>query len=269
MRPLAKVALVGAGPGDADLITLRGMRYLQEADVILADALIDPAFRSMVHDVTWIDVGKRGFKVRCAQKEIDRQLVLFAQCGLRVVRLKGGDPSLFARGEEEIAALKAAKIEFEIVPGVSSALASAAFTQRPLTRRGKGRSVTFQTAVFQEANQDNNEPSVTSQFGGHSVGNHSDSLVLYMVGQQIAKIASNLVAQGWAKDTPVLLVSNAGAANQVSSDGELHALAGMALAHLGLPTVLTVGVAASKVEPHAVALTQTAINSSSVALNGF
>jgi uroporphyrin-III C-methyltransferase len=242
MRPLAKVALVGAGPGDADLITLRGMRYLQEADVILADALIDPAFRSMVGEVTWIDVGKRGFKASCAQTDIDRQLVLFAQCGMRVVRLKGGDPSLFARGEEEIAALKTANIEFEIVPGVSAALAAAAFTQRPLTRRGAGRSVTIQTAVYKE----NEQAMVASQFAGKS-NLHADSLVLYMVGQQIAVVADHLTAQGWPGDTPVLLVSNAGTVNQTSSDGVLHNLAQLAPAHSGMPTVLTIGVAAKVV----------------------
>jgi uroporphyrin-III C-methyltransferase len=248
MRPLLKVALVGAGPGDADLITLRGMRYLQEADVVLADALIDPAFRRLVGGVTWIDVGKRGFNTRdgkpnCPQHQITSQLVLYARCGLRVIRLKGGDPSLFARGEEEIAALKAARIEFEVVPGVSAALAAAAATQRPLTRRARGRSVTLQTAVFDEQGQ----PTLATTFGGVNPQDHSDSLVLYMVGQQIEKTATYLVAQGWAKDTPVVLVSNAGSDRQVVSEGTLISLNQLACRHHGQPTVLTLGVAATPV----------------------
>ncbi len=247
MKPLAQVALVGAGTGDADLITVRGLRYLQAAQVVLADALIDPAFKPLASQANWIDVGKRGFKQSCAQDDICRQLVLFAQCGLRVIRLKGGDPSLFARGEEEIALLKAARIEFEIVPGVSAAFAAAAASQRPLTRRGIGRSVTLQTAVFNRAGQ----ALVAKEF---PVGQQADSLVLYMVGQQVASIAQALKQQGWASDTAVLLVSNAGTSRQRMSEGSLGQLPALGANHQGAPTVLTVGVAATMVKPNSAAL---------------
>jgi siroheme synthase len=153
-----RVVFVGAGPGQADLITLRGAQRLGEAEVVLFDSLADPALRELAPKARWIDVGKRGFRgvphgssepgaENTGQDTINALLVKHAQSGARVVRLKGGDPSVFGRLEEELEALAAAGIESEVVPGVSAALAAAAATQRPLTRRGSGRSVALTTAM--------------------------------------------------------------------------------------------------------------------------
>jgi hypothetical protein len=127
------VVFIGAGPGSADLITLRGAQRLARADVVLHDALTDPALRAFAPQARWIDVGKRGFCDATGQARINALLVRHAREGSAVVRLKGGDPSVFGRLEEELQALGEAGIEAEVVPGVTAALAAAAATQRPLT----------------------------------------------------------------------------------------------------------------------------------------
>ena len=164
-----RVAFVGAGPGEADLITVRGAARLQDADVVLFDSLADPALRRLAPNARWIDVGKRGFtgvphaprgggRENTGQDTINALLVKHAQSGARVVRLKGGDPSVFGRLEEELEALAAAGIDCEVVPGVTAALAAAAATQRPLTRRGAGRSVALTTAMTKTGELDRRPP---------------------------------------------------------------------------------------------------------------
>lgn len=253
-RVLKKIALVGAGPGSIELITLRGLRYLQAAQVILTDALVDAEFRSLAPNATWIEVGKRGVKnlviggkyfKSCPQDRIDRQLLLFARCGFNVVRLKGGDPSLFARAEEEIAALQNAGFDFEIVPGVTSALAAAADAKAPLTRRGRGRSVSFQTA-FSRCEQ-------TEGFDGAQNRNldsplTAPTLVLYMAGEQLTQLLNPLQIAGWPIDTPVRVVSNAGSAKPIISAGFVSDLAGLARHHVGKPTVAMIGVGAQAIQ---------------------
>ncbi len=144
MKP---VVFIGAGPGAADLITLRGANRLAAAEIVLFDALTDPALRELAPAARWIDVGKRGFCDSTGQVAINALLVRHAKSGRAVVRLKGGDPSVFGRLEEELQALAAAGIPAEVVPGVTAAIAAAAATQRPLTRRGSGRSVSLTTAM--------------------------------------------------------------------------------------------------------------------------
>src|SRR5215212_3203537 len=148
---MGRVIFIGAGPGAADLITVRGAQRLSSADVVLFDALTDPALRIYAPKARWIDVGKRGFADArhpsgpaydsTKQDAINALIVEHALESDVVVRLKGGDPSIFGRLEEELEAMRAAGIACEVVPGVSAALAAAADTQRPLTRRGSGRSV--------------------------------------------------------------------------------------------------------------------------------
>ena len=150
MKPAGRVAFVGAGPGAADLITLRGVQRLAEAEVVLFDALTDPALREFAPNANWVHVGKRGFADSTGQATINALLVRHAREAGLVVRLKGGDPSIFGRLEEELEALAAAGIACEVVPGVTAALAAAAETRRPLTRRGTGRSVTLATAMTRE-----------------------------------------------------------------------------------------------------------------------
>ncbi len=227
------VIFVGAGPGQADLITLRGARELAAADVVLADALADPALREMAPRARWMHVGKRGFGRAVAQQTIDALLVRLAQRHQRVVRLKGGDPSVLGRLEEELQALASAGIRCEVVPGVTAALAAAADTQRPLTRRGAGRSVSLGTAMTRE-----NRLQATQ---------HADTEVYYMAGRQLEALGRRLCQAGWPPDTPVCVVSRAGWPDSLSSDHRLRALAEAALLHAGRPTVVTVGVGARQV----------------------
>lgn len=227
---MGHVFFIGAGPGAADLITLRGARLLAQADVVLFDALTDPALRDMAPQARWLDVGKRGFVHGTRQTEINALLVRSAREHARVVRLKGGDPSLFGRLEEEINALAEHGIGFEIVPGITAALAAAAAAARPLTRRGHGRSVAFSTAMTQQ--------------GELRATRSADSEVFYMAGRQIAALAQRLADAGWSADTPVCVVSRAGCADPRISEHRLATLAQAALLHTGRPTVVTVGAAA-------------------------
>ncbi|MES1164088.1 MAG: uroporphyrinogen-III C-methyltransferase, partial [Rhizobacter sp.] len=193
---MGRVVFIGAGPGAADLITVRGAQRLAQADVVLFDALTDPALRVYAPQARWVDVGKRGFCDATGQATIDAMLVRFAREHRVVVRLKGGDPSIFGRLEEELQALAAQGIEAEVVPGVTAAIAAAAATQRPLTRRGSGRSVSLTTAMTRE--------------GRLQAARTADTEVFYMAGRQLAKLGRRLLEAGWPADTPVNVVSRAG-----------------------------------------------------------
>ena len=226
----ARVLFIGAGPGAADLITLRGARGLAQAEVVLFDALTDPALREFAPHARWIHVGKRGFADSTGQSTINALLVKYANEGAFVVRLKGGDPSIFGRLEEELEALAAAGIACEVVPGVTAALAAAAASQRPLTRRGSGRSVSFTTAM-------------TKSGALHSSGS-ADTEVFYMAGKQLAALSRRLIEMRWPSDTPVSVVSRAGWPDQLHSDHNIATLPRAALLHAGRPTIVTVGAGA-------------------------
>lgn len=230
-----RVVFVGAGPGSADLITLRGARWLGQADVVLADALADPALLSLAPQARWIDVGKRGYGRATAQAAIDAMLVRCAQRHRVVVRLKGGDPSLFGRLEEELTALAAHGIQAEVVPGVTAACAAAAESRRPLTRRGRGRSIALVTAVGAE--------------GVLPAARRADTEVYYMAGRQLAQLGARLRAAGWPAQSPVGVVSNAGSADARTSVHRLDALADATALHGGRPTVVTVGAGAAPIAP--------------------
>lgn len=232
-QALGRVVFIGAGPGAADLITVRGARLLATAEVVLFDALTDPALRDLAPRARWLDVGKRGFCDSTGQATIDALLVKMAQEHAVVVRLKGGDPSVFGRLEEELQALAAAGIASEVVPGVTAAIAAAAATQKPLTRRGKGRSVSLTTAM--------------SESGELGAGRHADTEVFYMAGRQLGKLGRGLRAAGWPLDTPVSVVSRAGWPDCMASEHALADLAAASVLHAGRPTVVTVGVGASAV----------------------
>lgn len=229
------VVFIGAGPGAADLITVRGARRLAQAEVVLFDALTDPALRELAPGARWIDVGKRGFCDSTGQTRINALLVKFAQQGLRVVRLKGGDPSVFGRLEEELQALAAAGLEAECVPGVTAAIAAAAATQRPLTRRGNGRSVSLSTAM--------------TRSGALAATRTADTEVFYMAGRQLAALSRRLRDAGWPADAPVCVVSRAGWPDQLASEHRVASLAQASVLHAGRPTVVTVGVGAVPVVP--------------------
>ncbi len=230
MKP---VVFIGAGPGAADLITVRGAQRLSQAQVVLHDALTDPALRDLAPHARWIDVGKRGFCDSTGQARINALLVKHALEGLAVVRLKGGDPSIFGRLEEELAALAEAGIECEVIPGVTAAIAAAAATQRPLTRRGSGRSVALTTAM--------------TRSGELRAARSADTEVFYMAGRQLGALSRRLVQAGWPAEAPVLVVSRAGWPDQIASDHSVTSLAEAALLHSGRPTVVTVGSGARPV----------------------
>ena len=230
---MGKVVFIGAGPGAADLITLRGAARLREADVVLFDALTDPALREFAPQARWINVGKRGFADSTGQATISALLVKHARESAMVVRLKGGDPSVFGRLEEELEALATASIDCEVVPGVTAATAAAAAVRRPLTRRGNGRSVSLTTAMTRDGNL--------------QAARTADTEVFYMAGKQLASLSRKLLAAGWPADAPVSVVSCAGWPHQLHSDHTVDALGGAAMLHAGRPTVVTVGAGAKPV----------------------
>jgi uroporphyrin-III C-methyltransferase len=228
---MGTVAFIGAGPGAADLITVRGARRLAQADVVLFDALTDPALRELAPRAIWVHVGKRGFADSTGQATINALLVKHAHESGLVVRLKGGDPSVFGRLEEELDALTQAGIACEVIPGVTAALAAAAHTQRPLTRRGLGRSVSLSTAMTREG----------ALRGAHS----ADTEVFYMAGKQLAALSRRLRESGWSADTPVSVVSRAGWPDALHSSHSLATLGRATVVHAGRPTVVTVGAGAA------------------------
>lgn len=236
--PMGRVAFVGAGPGQADLITLRGAQRLAQAAVVLSDALADPALRDLAPRARWLQVGKRGYADSTGQEAINALLVKCARevgsTGL-VVRLKGGDPSVFGRLEEELQAMAAAGIACEVVPGVTAALAAAASTQRPLTRRGVGRSVSFATAM-----------TATGTADARSSG-HADTEVFYMAGKQLGALSRRLLRAGWPGETEVCVISRAGWPDELSSDHTVASLGQATLLHTGRPTAVVVGAGARAV----------------------
>lgn len=245
----AKVVFIGAGPGEADLITVRGSRLLAKAHVVLFDALADTSLRDLAPQAEWIDVGKRGFsgkegsdfngQTRINQLLVEQALAtgaIHGEDGL-VVRLKGGDPSLFGRLEEELHVLYDAKIPCEVVPGVTSALAAAAATQRPLTRRGTGRSVAFTTAMTRTGDLQ----------CGMGPGQRADTEVFYMAGRQLGPLSKGLLEAGWPAETEVSVVSRAGWPDMRHTLHTVGTLDQASLTHSGRPTLVIVGAGASDI----------------------
>ena len=199
-RTSGKVYLVGAGPGAPDLITLRGVEVLQRADVVFHDALVHPEVLALAANAGKIAVGKRCGKFTTAQQFINKRLVDAARKYRVVVRLKGGDPMLFGRAQEEIAALKAAAVPYEVVPGVTSALAAAAEAGVSLTQRGVARSVAFVTPRVGEGEAPSNWANSAAT---------ADTAVIYMGAGQAEQVAAALIAAGAPRDLPVLVMENA------------------------------------------------------------
>lgn len=199
-RPLllqpGKVWLIGAGPGAADLITLRGAALLREADIVLHDALVTPEVLAHCPQAIWISVGKRSGQRSTAQPVINEKIIDCARRYRRVVRLKGGDPMLFGRADEELSALEAAGIDYEIVPGITTAFAAAASIKQPLTKRGVARNVAFFTSTTAPG-----EPNQASLPG-------CDTLIQYMGGLEAIATAQRLIAAGKPAHTPVIAIEN-------------------------------------------------------------
>ena len=245
--PAGKVWLVGAGPGDPDLLTVKALRLLQSADVVVHDRLTPPALLDLARpDARRVDVGKRKSRHTLPQDDINQLLVALAREGLKVVRLKGGDPFVFGRGGEELLALRVAGIEAEVVPGVTAALAAAAAAGVPLTHRGLAQAVTFVTGHAAVKDGEAQEPDL--DWLVLSRPNHT--VVVYMGVTTAAMLADRLVAAGRAASTPVLIVENASRSDERRV---LTRLAELPKAAAGLdgPALLVIGevAALAEVEP--------------------
>jgi uroporphyrinogen III methyltransferase/synthase len=225
-----KVYLVGAGPGDPDLITVKGRELLAAADVVLYDNLAAPELLQVAPaGARRVYVGKKKSDHAMAQEEICRLLIEHARTGATVVRLKGGDPYVFGRGGEEVEALQGAGIPFEVVPGVTAALGLAAYTGVPLTHREHTSSVTFVTG---------HEP---DRIDWTRVG-HAETLVIYMGLTTIGTIAERLMAAGRSGETPAVVVQRATTPRQHTLYGTLETLAALVeMEQLKPPATIVIG----------------------------
>ncbi len=209
------VALVGAGPGDPELLTLKALRILQSADVVLYDDLVAPGVVEMARrEAEKIPVGKRGYRPSCRQEHIVALMISLARSGKRVVRLKGGDPMIFGRANEEIAALRDAGIPVEAVPGVTAALGAAASLKISLTERAKARRVQFITAHAHDGK-------LPEDFDWRSICDPRASSVVYMGRKTLAALSDRLLAHGLDPATPAVLVERATWPNERSVAGTI------------------------------------------------
>jgi uroporphyrin-III C-methyltransferase len=230
-----RVYLVGAGPGDPELLTLKAARILAEADVVLYDALVSKEVLALVsRDAQLIDVGKRAGKKLLTQEEINRLLISYANKNNVVARLKGGDPLLFGRAGEEIEALRVAGVEFELVPGITAAVGAAAGAKISLTDRRVASQVLFTT--FSRGEQGNwlNWAAVTPE----------TTIAIYMPGTHYGEVAGRLIENGLSPETPCVVVSQATRAEQQVRWTNIAALSGEA--QLPAPSILLVGRVASQ-----------------------
>lgn len=237
-----KVYLVGAGPGDPELLTLKALRLLKTADVVLHDELVGSEILDFISSAARVqNVGKRSGRKSAAQPDINGLLVQYALMGFQVVRLKGGDPLLFGRAGEEIEALRKAKIEFEIVPGVTAALGAAAAAQIPLTHRQLSSSLMVLTGHRASAQQASNWPASIPS---------GTTVLIYMPGYDYAGTAAHLQAAGVNATTPCAVISKA-----TSKDEQIYRTSLQDLPrapHLPSPTLLVVGEVAGLAKSTAV-----------------
>lgn len=231
------VSLVGAGPGHPDHLTQKAVRRLQEADLVLYDALVDPAVLAIAERAEWVAVGKRAGRQQTPQEAIQQLLVEAGSKGRRVVRLKGGDPFVFGRGGEEALALQDAGIPFEVVPGVSSAIAAPALAGIPLTHRGVASAfvvITTADAKVSSAIVDALPPGLVTVVAMMSMGSR-------------AALTAQLLGRGWPEDTPAALLLGAATPRQWTWRGPLSDLATCAppAASADAPGTIVVGAVAS------------------------
>ena len=233
-RALGTVTLVGAGPGDPELLTLKALRALQDADIILHDRLVSPAILDYARrDATLLSVGKSAGGHSTTQADINALLIEHARQGLRVVRLKGGDPFIFGRGGEELAALARAGVDFSVVPGITAALGVAAYAGIPLTHRDHAHSVSFVTG---HADRDGKEPD------WRALAAPGATAVFYMGLARLERSVQQLLEHGAAADRPAALVAQGTLPNQRVVTATLGTLAAaVAAAQLESPALLIVG----------------------------
>lgn len=226
-----KVYLVGAGPGDPDLLTVKALRLLRTADVVLYDDLVSRDILNLASPGAQLhNVGKRCGKKNIQQEEINFLMITLAESGQQVVRLKSGDPMIFGRAGEEIESLRQAGVSYEIVPGVTSALGAAAAAEIPLTHRRMSSAVVFLTA-HQASGREAAEWSRLASSGS--------TLVIYMPGKNYGSLSAKLQAAGISGETPCALISRASTPRQQTRRTTLAQL--HAAPHLDSPTLLVIG----------------------------
>jgi uroporphyrin-III C-methyltransferase/precorrin-2 dehydrogenase/sirohydrochlorin ferrochelatase len=228
MSPVGIAHIVGAGPGDPDLLTLRAAQLLQEADAILHDDLVPAAILGRARrDAELVPVGKRKGVPGWAQADIEAELVRRVRAGQTVVRLKAGDPFVFGRGGEEVEALRAVGLSVSVVPGVTAALGCAAAAGIPLTHRRLASAVTFVTGHRADGSRDETWPALAALVG--KTGGHT--LAIYMGAMEAASVRDRLLDAGTPPTTPVAIVENGTRPGERVSTGRLFDLARLAAAH--------------------------------------
>ena len=227
-----EVTLVGAGPGDPELLTLKALQAIQQADIVLHDALISDEILELVRrDAIRESVGKRAGAHSVAQEETNRRLIKYAKQGLRVVRLKGGDPFVFGRGAEELEALQEEKIPYRVIPGITAALGATAYAGIPLTHRDHAQTAMFITG---HCRPDGDE------LEWKTLARGKQTLVIYMGTIKADEISTNLIAHGRTASTPVAIISHGTRKNQQVHTGTLAQLPELAQ-QAQAPALIVVG----------------------------
>lgn len=235
-KPRGCVTLVGAGPGDPELLTIKALRAIEAADVILFDALVSDAILKMASGNTeLICVGKRGGRPSCRQDDINRLMVEYASAGSHVVRLKAGDPAIFGRAGEEVSYLAAQGLEARIVPGITAASAMASAFGISLTHRNHAKSVRFVTGHSKNGG-------LPEDLDWQAIADPSATTVFYMGAPLAAEISERLIAFGMSEDTPVGVASSLSRQNQKVASCQLKELASVvATFDRSEPLVLGIG----------------------------
>lgn len=241
-RPLGQVALVGAGPGAADLLTLRAMRLIAEAEAVVYDHLVGAEIVELIPPgARCVYAGKESGHHALSQDEINRLLVNLGREGLRVVRLKGGDPFIFGRGGEEMAALEAAGITCEIVPGITSAAGASAATGMPLTHREHAQTLVLTTGHLKNGEVD---------LDWDALARPGQTIVIYMGLAALETICAELVAHGLPETTPAAVIQSATSTMQRTVAGTLANLASrVRSAGLQSPALIMVGETVAFYDP--------------------
>ncbi|MGG1353555.1 siroheme synthase CysG [Psychrobacter pacificensis] len=232
--PVGEVYIVGAGPGDPELLTFKALRLMQQADIVYYDALVSPQVLDLCRrDADKVFVGKKRSNHTVAQLGINELLVNSAKEGRRVVRLKGGDPFIFGRGGEEIESLRAHGVPYQVVPGITAANAAASYAGIPLTHRDHSQSVRFVTGFLKAGTPNNNFKNFL---------NTDETVVFYMGLHSLARLTEGLVDAGRSADTPIAIVSNASMPNQQVLTGTLASIVSQQeTAQLPTPALLIMG----------------------------
>ncbi len=230
------VVLVGAGPGDPELLTLRAVRALQSADVILIDDLVSPQVLDFARrEARKMMVGKTGHGPACRQSEINELMIKLAKAGKRVVRLKGGDPMIFGRAGEEIAACRAASIAVEVVPGISAAQGAASRLLVSLTHRAQARRVQYVTGHDRDGR-------LPDDIDWRSLADPAATTIVYMPKKTLRALCEHAIAHGLDPATPAVAIANATRADETMVAATIATIAGrIEAAQIGGPVLVMIG----------------------------